>query len=93
MATHQSAIKKLKQDIVRRNRNRGYRSRLKNQVKKFRALLDSGEFDQARKLLPETISIVDSTARHGVIHLNAASRYKSRLTRAIERAEAGPAAS
>ncbi len=88
MANHKSALKKLKQDIVRRDRNRQHRSRMRTQVKKFRALLDAGDVDGARKILPETLSLVDVTARHGVIHDNAAARYKSRLTRAIARVEA-----
>ena len=93
MATHKSAIKKIKQDVVRRDRNRGHRSRMRNQVRRFRSLLEAGEFDEARKILPETLSLVDRTARHGVIHVNAASRYKSRLTTAIARAESATAAS
>lgn len=88
MANHKSAIKKLKQDIARRDRNRTHRSRMRTQIKNFRKLLEAGDAAGARGMLVETLSLVDRTARHGVIHANAASRTKSRLTRAVARLEA-----
>jgi small subunit ribosomal protein S20 len=47
MANHKSAIKKLKQDIVRRERNRTHRSRMRTQIKKFRKLLEAGDAEGA----------------------------------------------
>ena len=88
MANHKSAIKKDKQDIVRRDRNRQHRSKMRTQIKKFRQLLEAGDAAGARGMLVETLSLVDRTARHGVIHTNAASRTKSRLTKAVARLEA-----
>ena len=88
MANHKSAVKKNKQDVARRDRNRQHRSRMRNQIRKFRDLLESGDAPGARGMLIETLSLVDRTARHGVIHANAASRTKSRLTRAVARLEA-----
>jgi len=88
MANHKSAVKKNAQDIVRRDRNRQHRSRMRNQIRKFRQLLEAGDAAGARGMLVETLSLVDRTARHGVIHDNAASRTKSRLTKAVARLEA-----
>lgn len=88
MANHKSAVKKDKQDIVRRDRNRQHRSKMRTQIKRFRQLLEAGDAATARGMLLETLSLVDRTARHGVIHANAASRTKSRLTKAVARLEA-----
>jgi small subunit ribosomal protein S20 len=85
MATHKSALKKAKQDLVRRLRNRGHRSRLRNVIKKFRASIDAGDKDEAAKLLPDTLSMIDRSAKLGVLHDNAAARAKSRLTRSLNR--------
>jgi len=88
MATHKSALKKARQDLVRRLRNRGHRSRLRSVIKRFRATLDAGDKDEATKLLPATLSMIDRSAKLGVLHDNAAARTKSRLTRALNRLEA-----
>lgn len=85
MANHKSALKKTVQDRKRRERNRFHRSRLRTQVKKFRAAVASGDVDAAREMLGPTLSLVDRTAKHGVIHANVADRTKSRLTRALGR--------
>ena len=89
MANHKSALKKNRQDMVRRLRNRHHRARMRTQIKRFRKLLEAGDAASARGMLQETLSLVDRTARHGVIHKNAAARTKSRLTRAVARVEAG----
>ena len=83
MANSPSAEKRSRQNIVRRDRNRAARSRLRTAVKRLRAEVDAGNKSGAEELLPSTLSLVDSTARKGVIHANAAARTKSRLTRAV----------
>jgi small subunit ribosomal protein S20 len=88
MANHKSAIKKNSQDVARRERNRTHRSRMRTQIKKFRKLLEEGDAAGARAMLTDILSLVDRTARHGVIHGNAADRTKSRLTKAVARLEA-----
>ena len=83
MAHHASALKHMRQSIKRRARNRKNASLLKTHVKKLRAALDKGDKEAAAKLLPETISEIDRAAKKGVIHANAAGRYKSRLSRKL----------
>jgi small subunit ribosomal protein S20 len=46
----------------------------------MRRLLDHKDAEGAKKLIPETFSIVDRAAKWGVIKKNTAARYKSRLT-------------
>lgn len=86
MATHKSALKAHRQNVKRRLRNRHHRSRLRSVVKRMRSLLAQGEVEQAREMLPGTLSLIDRTAKLNAIHVKSASRAKSRLTRAVNRA-------
>ena len=88
MASHASALKKNRQDIKRRLRNRSHATRLRSQLKKLRVALQSGDAALASGMLNETVALVDRTAKHGVIHKNAASRTKSRLSRALAKVKA-----
>ena len=83
MAHSLSAIKRVRQNEKRRVRNRSHRTRLRTQIKKLRQAIDAGNADDAKKLLPDTVSLVDVMVKKGVIHENAGSRYKSRLTRQL----------
>lgn len=83
MANNPSAIKRNRQTVVRRQRNRAQKSRMRNAIKALRQAIDSGDAGTAKSLLPETLRLVDSTAQKGAIHRNAAARTKSRLERAV----------
>jgi small subunit ribosomal protein S20 len=73
----------VRQNEKRRIRNRSNRSRLRSQIKKLRQALEASSPDEARKLLPETASLVDVMVKKGIIHENAGNRYKSRLARRV----------
>ncbi len=83
MAQHASALKQMRQGEKRRARNRNNLSQVKTQVKKLRAAIAEGNAEAAKKLLPETVGEIDKAAKKGVVHDNAASRYKSRLARKV----------
>ena len=83
MASHASALKKTRQDIKRRLRNRMHASRLRTQLKKARKALESGDPAAAGGMMRETLALVDRSAKHGVLHGNAAARTKSRLSKAL----------
>jgi len=83
-----SAIKRVRQNEKRRVRNRAERTRLRTQIKKLRQAVDANNADEAQKLMPATISLVDVMVKKGVIHENAGRRYKSRLTRRLATATA-----
>ena len=80
---HASALKQMRQGLKHRDRNRRNLSQLKGQIKKLRAALGAGNADAARKLLDETAGEIDRAAKKGIIHDNAAARYKSRLSRRL----------
>lgn len=80
MSDHKSAAKKARRDVEARLRNRGSRSVMKTEVKKFLGVLATGKKVDATAALPTVLGIVDRAAKKGVIHKNAADRTKSRLT-------------
>ena len=85
MASHASALKAHRQSLKNRERNRQYRSRLRNALRDIRAAVDGNNLDDAKKALKQTISLIDKMTSKGVIHRNAAGRYKSRLSGRLAR--------
>lgn len=80
MANHKSAEKRMRQTERRNEVNRRNRSSLRTQIKALRAAIAEGNQDQARTALNATVSLIDKSIQKGVLHRNAAARYKSRLT-------------
>ena len=80
MPNHKSAEKRVRQNEKRRAMNRGNRTKVRTYIKKLRTALDSGDKQQIGEILPEAISVIDKSVQKGVMHANAAARYKSRLT-------------
>lgn len=84
MAHHKDAIKRIKQNEKRRLRNRHFRSRMRNQIKKVRAAVESGDHAAAMEQLRTAQSVIARNVTKGVIHKNAAARRISRLNKAVK---------
>ena len=84
MATHQSALKAHRQSVKNREHNRQFRSRLRSALKSVRTAIDGKDKAAAKTALKETVSLINKMASKGVIHRNAAARYKSRLQTRLE---------
>lgn len=80
MPNHKSAEKRVRQNEKRRDINRSNRTKVRTYIKKLRSALDSGKKPEIDQILPEAISVIDKSVQKGVLHANAAARYKSRLT-------------
>ena len=80
MASHASALKAHRQSLKNREHNRQFRSRLRTALKNVRAAIDGNDLAAAKNALRQTVSLIDRMASKGMIHRNAAGRYKSRLT-------------
>jgi small subunit ribosomal protein S20 len=80
MANTISALKRVRVTKHRTEVNRTRRSRLRHQIRAMRRLLDSKDAKAASALVPQTFSLIDRSAKWGVIKKNTAARYKSRLT-------------
>ena len=88
MATHASALKAHKQSLVRRERNRKFRTQLKTTLKQIRSVIEAKDQAGIKRQLSQAISVIDKMAGKGIIHRNTASRYKSRLAAKIAKTAA-----
>jgi small subunit ribosomal protein S20 len=88
MPNHKSAEKRMRQNERRRQINRSNRTRMRSQIKKLRAALTGGDAAALQQVLSETVSILDKSVQKGVLHRNAAARYKARLTARVNQAGA-----
>ena len=75
-----SSRKRLRQAQKANLRNKSVRSLLRTSIKKVRLASSKAE---AEALLPQVVSVIDRTTRKGVIHRNAAARYKSQLAHKV----------
>lgn len=80
MPNHKSSEKRVRQSEKRRVINRSHRTKVRTYIKKLRSALESGSQQDVAQILPETMSVIDKSVQKGVLHANAAARYKSRLT-------------
>jgi small subunit ribosomal protein S20 len=83
VASHKSALKQIKQVKKRTEQNQAHTSRLRNQIRKFRAALKTKDKAAAQALLTPTLTLIDHSVHRGVLHANTAARYKSRLALAF----------
>ena len=83
VATHASALKAHRQSLKNREHNRQFRARLRGALKDARTAVASNDLAAAKAALKQTISLIDRMASKGMIHRNAAGRYKSRLTKRL----------
>ena len=88
MPNHKSAEKRMRQNEKRRQINRSNRGRLRTSIKKLRTAMTGGDASELNTVLPETISTIDKAVQKGVLHRNAAARYKSRLTARVNQLSA-----
>jgi small subunit ribosomal protein S20 len=80
MANTFSALKRVRQTKRKTEVNRQRKSRLRHQIRSIRRLIEKKDKSGAQAALPATFSMIDRSAKWGVIKSNTAARYKSRLT-------------
>ena len=79
MANTFSALKRMRQTKRKTVVNRLRKSRLRHQIRSIRRLLASKDTKGVNDAMPATFSLIDRSARWGIIKKNTAARYKSRL--------------
>ena len=89
MARIKSAVKNIRKTRRRRAINIIRRGRLRSQIKKLRLLLSKKDAGGAQRELGRTLALLDKSIGTGIIHRNAASRHKSRLTRQVNALQGG----
>ena len=85
MANHKSAAKRARQTPKREARNRAIKARVKTTVKSYLAASESGDADEAARLLRKAESELRKAASKGVLPKRRVSRRVSRLTRRLAR--------
>ena len=79
MANTYSALKRVRQTERRTEVNRKNKSRLRHQIRAMRRALTAKDVKAASELLSTTFSVIDRSAKSGIIKKNTAARYKSNL--------------
>jgi small subunit ribosomal protein S20 len=59
-------------------------SRLRTALRSLREAVTAGDSTKAAQAYSETTSVIDKAVKQGVIHNNAGSRYKSRLSARVK---------
>jgi len=83
VASHKSALKRIKQTEKRTEVNRAHTTRLRHQIRKLRAAVAAKDKSTAQELLKPTLALIDHSVHKGVVHARAAARYKSRLALSV----------
>lgn len=91
MANHKSALKRNRQSLVNRARNRANRSKVKTVIKAVDAAIEQQSIEQAQTALKAAIPVIQSAASKGTLHARTASRKVSRLTKRVNSFIAGTA--
>ena len=83
LANIKSALKRARQNEVRRKRNRSSKTRIKNVIKEVRDAVIENSNEAALNKLNIAKSTIDNAAKKGVIHKNTAARKISRLSKLV----------
>lgn len=83
MPIKHAALKQIRKDRDRQQRNEAIRSELKTVTKRLLALLSQQKLEEARTVIRVVASRYDRAASKGVIHRNTAARSTSRLMRRL----------
>ena len=86
MPIKHAALKQIRKDRARRERNNALRSELKTLTRRLLNLLSAKKSKEAGELLRLVAKKYDHAASKHLIHRNTAARYKSRLTRRLNSA-------
>ncbi len=81
MAIHKSAIKRHRQSLVRKAKNKAVKTRMKTAVKSLLQSIESKETEAIPAKLKQATSIIAKTESKGILKKNTAARKISRLTK------------
>lgn len=84
MANHKSAVKRARQNELKRLQNKRLKTRIKKVTKDVRLAGDDSQKSNALNRLNIAKSVIDKAAKKGAIHRNTASRKISRLSKVVD---------
>jgi len=83
MANHKSSVKRIRQTIKKTDRNRFYKTRLKNIVKDVRTAIEAGNKEEATAAFKIANQQIHKFVSKGILKKETASRKVSRLHTAV----------
>lgn len=83
MANIKSQIKRNRQNLVRHERNKAVRSRLRTHSRRFRQAVDDGDKEAAEAAFQTVSRELDRAASKGVVHRNTAANRKSGMAKRL----------
>jgi small subunit ribosomal protein S20 len=84
LANHKSALKRNRQSLVRRDRNRINRTKVKTVIKRIEAAIEvEDSVEKAQEALLAAVPIIERASTKGAFHKRTASRKVSRLTKKV----------
>lgn len=86
MPIKHAALKQIRKDRKRRQRNQAVQSELKTLTRRLAELLTAQKLDEARAMVSRLAKKYDHAASRRIIHPNTAARTKSRLMRRLNQA-------
>ncbi|MEZ6091727.1 MAG: 30S ribosomal protein S20 [Pirellulaceae bacterium] len=91
MPNSEGAKKRLRQSIIRRDRNKSIKTAVRTQIRKVREAVSSGDISAAEEQFKLAAKRLDRAGSKKIIHPNTAARTKSRLQHLIKTAKGQPA--
>ncbi len=88
MPNIKSQIKRVKTNNQANEINTSNRSKVRNIVKKYEALIAAKDVAGAEKMLPEVVSAINVAKSDGIYHPSTASRKISRVSKALSNLKA-----
>lgn len=85
MANHKSAEKRIRQTIKRTERNRYYKTRIKNMTRGLNEAILANDVAKAQELLKNINKSFHSYVSKGILTKNTAARKVSRLNAAVKK--------
>ena len=78
-----SSKKRMKQNQTKRAHNKSIKKQTKTSIKELEELIEGNRNEEAKKSLPQVLSLIDKTVSKGVWHKNKVAREKSKLTKKL----------
>lgn len=80
---HSSAIKEHRKTIVRTQRNKAIKERIKNVVKQLKKAVENKNVDSSTKLLNDAYSLIDKACKKNIFKPNTIAGKKSRIAKLV----------
>ena len=84
MANINSARKRARQALERRDHNMGLRTTVRTAIKSVKKAVAAGNAQTAAQALRASQRVIDRIVAKGILHRNAGDRHKSRLAQAVK---------